>query len=168
MLSKTEKNPQLNLLDVPLVHIINQEHELCQFAKKIDWEALEKDFASYYSSTGAPSVPLRTMIGLNLLKMVFELGDTAVLDHWLENPYWQNFCGAINFKHQPPCSVSEFNHFRKRIGKDGEDKIKKLAISIFGKARIDKGIKAIERRKKGNRGGLMGLIEGMGFGRSNK
>jgi len=163
MLSKTEKNPQLNLLDVPLVHFINQEHELCQFAKKIDWDAVEKDFAEYYSHTGAPSVPIRSMIGLNLLKMVFELGDKAALDQWLENPYWQNFCGEVTFKHEPPFSVGEFNHFRKRIGHDGEEKIKKLAISTFGKARIDKGIKAHERRRKGSKGGLRGILEGFGW-----
>ena len=167
MLGKTEKNPQLNLLDVPLVHFINQEHELYQIAKKINWEAVEKDFAAYYSNTGAPSVPIRSMIGLNLLKMVFELGDKAVLDHWLENPYWQHFCGEVTFKYQPPFSASEFNHFRKRVGKDGEENIKKLAIATFGKARIDKGIKALERRKKGSKGGLLGIFKWLGFRRRN-
>jgi transposase, IS5 family len=163
MLGKTEKNPQLNLLDVPLVHFINQEHELCQFAKKIDWEAVEKDFAAYYSTTGAPSVPLRTMIGLNMLKMVFEHGDKAVLDHWLENPYWQHFCGEVSFKNQPPCSVSEFNHFRKRVGKEGEEKIMKIALSTFGKARIDKGTRALERRKRGARGSWRGIFDLLGL-----
>jgi IS5 family transposase len=167
MQGKTDKNPQLNLLDIPLVHFINQEHELCQFAKKIDWEAVEKDFSGYYSSTGAPSVPVRSMIGLNLLKLVFDLGDTAILNHWLENPYWQYFCGEITFKHHPPFSSSEFNHFRKRIGKEGEEKIKKIAITIFGKARIDKGMRAVERRKKGSKHGFLGIFEGLGL-RGNK
>jgi transposase, IS5 family len=167
MLGKTEKNPQLNLLEVPLVHILDSEHELFQLAKKINWEAMEKDFAEYYSTTGAPSVPLRIMLCLNMLKLVFEVGDKAVLDEWLENPYWQYFSGEVYFKHQPPCSVSEFNHFRKRIGKDGEDKIKKLAISTFGKARIEKGIKAHERRNKGMRTGWAGLIKRIGFKSGN-
>jgi transposase, IS5 family len=167
MLGKTEKNPQLNLLEVPLVHFINQDHELSQFARKIDWDTVEKDFASYYSNTGAPSVPLRTMVGLNLLKLIFDLGDTAVLDHWLENHYWQFFCGETFFKHNPPCSTSEFNHFRKRIGKDGEEKIKKLAISTFGKARIDKGVKAQERRKKGSKGGLIRIFDALGLSGKN-
>ena len=163
MLGKTEKNPQLNLLDVPLVHFLNQEHELCHLAKKIDWESVEKEFKPYYSVTGAPSVPLQTMIGLNLLKMVFELGDKAVLDHWVENPYWQHFCGEVNFKHHPPCSTSEFNHFHKRIGKEGEEKIKRLAFTAFGKARIDKGIKAKGRRRKGASGSWVRILEGIGL-----
>jgi len=165
MLSKTEKNPQLNLLDVPLVHFINQEHELCRLAKKINWDEVEKEFASFYSNTGAPSVPIRSMVGLKLLKLVFEVGDTAVLEHWIENPYWQFFCGEVNFKHQPPFTAGEFNHFRKRIGKEGEAKIRKLAVDTFGKAKIEKGVKAEERRKKGKKGGLTGIFEGLGFRR---
>jgi IS5 family transposase len=163
MLSKSEKNPQLNLLDVPLVHFINQEHELCRLAKKINWDEVEKDFTEYYSNTGAPSLTVRSMVGLKLLKLVFEAGDTAVLDHWVENPYWQYFCGEVNFRHQPPCSTSELNHFKKRIGQDGEEKIRKLAISAFGKARIEKGLKAEERRKKGKKKGLLGILEGFGL-----
>jgi len=163
MLSKTEKNPQLNLLEIPLVHFINQEHELCRLAKKINWDEVEKEFAGYYSNTGAPSVPVRSMVGLKLLKLVFEVGDTSVLEHWIENPYWQYFCGEVTFKHQAPCSASEFNHFRKRIGKEGEDKIRKLAINSFGKGRIEKGLKAEERRKKGKKSGLLGIFEGLGI-----
>ncbi len=164
MLSKTEKNPQLNLLEIPLIHYINQEHELCRLAKKINWDEVEKDFAGYYSNTGAPSVPVRCMVGLKLLKLVFEVGDASVLVHWVENPYWQYFCGEITFKHHAPCSASEFNHFRKRIGKEGETKIKKLAIDTFGKARIEKGVKAEERRKKGKKPGLFGIFGGFGSG----
>ena len=165
MLSKIEKNPQLNLMEVPLVHFINLDHELCRLAKKINWDEVEKDFAGYYSNTGAPSLPVRSMVGLKLLKLVFMAGDTAVLEQWIENPYWQYFCGEITFKHQAPCSASEFNHFRKRIGKDGEEKIHKLAINTFGKARIEKGLKADERRKKGRKPGLLDILGGIGLGR---
>jgi transposase, IS5 family len=165
MLSKSDRNPQLNLMEVPLIQFINKKHELYLLSSKIDWDSLEKDFAEYYSKSGAPSVPVRCMVGLNLLKMIYEMGDTSILDHWVENPYWQYFCGEVNFKHEPPCSVSEFNHFHKRIGKEGEAKIKKLAVSVFGKARIDKGLKALERRKKGQNKGVSGFMNVFGFKR---
>ena len=163
MLSKSDKNPQLNLLEVPLVHFINLDHELCRLAKKINWDEVEKDFAGYYSTTGAPSVPLRSMVGLKLLKLLFEEGDTAVLESWVENPYWQYFCGEVTFRQQAPFSAGEFNHFRKRIGKEGEEKIRKLAINTFGKAKIEKGLKADERRKRGKKGGFLDIFEGLGF-----
>jgi len=51
----------------------------------------EKDFSSLYSHTGQPGVPIRTMIGLLLLKRIYTLGDKTVMDQWLQNPYFQYY-----------------------------------------------------------------------------
>ena len=133
MLGKTEKNPQLNIMDVPLVHFIDPEHELSQYAKKINWEEVERDFAVYYSKVGAPSVPVRTMVGLTILKQVFEESDRTAVERWLENPYWQHFCGEVYFQKKPPFYYSDFGHFRKRIGNSGMAKLIALAVDVFGK-----------------------------------
>ena len=39
------------------MNLINTEHELCQLAKKINWEQLGKDLEPNFSRIGSPSVP---------------------------------------------------------------------------------------------------------------
>ncbi|MHC1704818.1 MAG: transposase [Tenuifilaceae bacterium] len=133
MLGKTEKNPQLNLLKVQLLHFINPEHELYKYAKKINWESVEKEFAEYYSPKGAPSIPIRVIVGLTILKQIYKHSEKTTIQHWLENPYWQHFCGEIYFQHKPPFHFHDFSAFRKRIGDEGYSKLKNLASEIFGK-----------------------------------
>ena len=105
MLGKTEKNPQLNLTETPLIHFINPGHELCQLARHVNWDQVEKDFAVFYSDKGAPSVPVRIMIGLIMLKHMYHYSDKGALVHWVENPYWQHFCGEAHFQHKEPLNL---------------------------------------------------------------
>jgi IS5 family transposase len=141
MLGKSDKNPQLNLTQVPMVHFIDPGHELCRLAKKINWDDVEKDFSRYYSTKGAPSIPVRVMVGLILLKQVYRYSDKNALVQWLENPYWQHFCGQVYFQHKPPFYFSDFSHFRKRIGNDGDKRIAELGNEVFGNA-MQKGRKS--------------------------
>src|SRR3990172_12404606 len=134
MLGKKEKNPQLNISETPLIHFINPGHDLCKLAKQVNWDQVEKDFAVFYSNKGAPSIPMRIMAGLILLKQVYRYSDKSALVHWVENPYWQHFCGEVYFQHKAPFYVGDFGHFRKRIGKNGEQMITQLGTDIFGSA----------------------------------
>jgi IS5 family transposase len=131
MKGKNIKNPQLNVFRVPLVSIINMEHELILLAQRIDWEKVEKDFSIYYPELGRPAVPIRKMVGSMLLKQMYNLGDETFVARWIENPYWQYFCGEIYFQYDEPYDPSDFVHFRKRIGEEGAQKILKLSISLF-------------------------------------
>jgi IS5 family transposase len=126
-----------------LVSFINQEHELCLLAKKIDWANLEKEFAPLYGAVGRPSIPIRTIVGLLLLKQMYSLGDETVVERYLENPYWQHFCGEIYFQYCLPFDPSDFVHFRHRIGKDGMEKIFKQSIDLFGEEMIRKEVKEV-------------------------
>ncbi len=141
MLGKSDKNPQLVLTEVPLIHFIDSGHELCRRAKKINWDDVEKDFAGYYSIKGAPSVPVRIMIGLILLKQFYRYSEKNALVQWLENPYWQHFCGQVYFQHKVPFYFGDFSHFRKRIGNEGDRKIAQLGNEVFGNA-LKKGMKS--------------------------
>lgn len=144
MLGKTEKHPQLDLLKVPLLHFINPDHELFKLSSKVNWDNVEQEFGKYYSTKGAPSVPIRTMIGLTILKQVYKYGEKTTIQHWLENPYWQYFCGEVYFQHVPPFHHHDFSSFRKRIGDEGFAKIVRLASEIFGK----EGEKAFRFRRE--------------------
>ena len=68
MIGKTDKTPQLNIYEVPLVQFINKNHELCQLAEKINWDELEHDLSVYYCiDNGRPSIPIRKIVGVVFL-----------------------------------------------------------------------------------------------------
>jgi IS5 family transposase len=131
MKGKIPKNQQLNVFRIPLLNIINMEHELVLLAQRIDWEKVEKEFSVYYPELGRPAVPIRKMVGSMLLKQMYNLGDETFVVRWIENPYWQYFCGETYFQYEEPYDPSDFVHFRKRIGEEGAQKILKLSISLF-------------------------------------
>ena len=96
MLGKTDKTPQLNMYQVPLIQFLNMEHELCQLAERIDWDGLERDLTDYYCiDNGRPSVPIRKIVGVVLLKRMFNESDESVVDRWKENPYWRVSRGHV-------------------------------------------------------------------------
>ena len=140
MVAKTEKHPQLNMFETPLKQFLNLNHEICVLADRIDWESATKDFSGYYKNIGRPSVPLRRMIGLVLLKHIYNLSDENIVDRWIENPYWQYFTGEVNFQTDKPLDPSEFVHFRKRIGEEGAERLLKLSIDLFGEEAKEKEV----------------------------
>jgi len=54
--------------------------------------------------------------GLLYLQHTFACSDEALIWTWVENPYWQHFCGEIYFQHEPPIDPSS----RLRISECGE------------------------------------------------
>ena len=140
MVGKQDNTPQLSIFDTPLEKFINLEHELCVLSQKIDWDSVEEEFSIYYSKIGRPSVPIRKMVGLILLKHIYNLSDESVVDRWIENPYWQYFSGERIFQTQKPFDPTEFIHFRNRIGKEGAEKLLKLSVQLFGKEAQEKEV----------------------------
>lgn len=128
MKGKSPDQNQRNLFLPILKDIVNPNHELVILAHRIDWQSLEEDFSDLYSHTGQPGMPIRMMVGLLLLKRIYNLGDETVMDQWLQNPYYQYFCGETVFQWQYPCDPSDLVHFRKRIGKEGAEKIFQLSV----------------------------------------
>lgn len=143
MLKKLPKQPQLEMFKTVLTSFINPEHELCHLARKIDWAYLESEFAPLYGTVGRPSVPIRTIVGLLLLKQIYNLGDETVVQRYLENPYWQHFCGEVYFQYRLPFDPSDFVHFRHRIGAEGMQKIFKQSIDLFGEEVIKKEVREV-------------------------
>lgn len=143
MLKKLPAQPQLEMFKTVLTSFINPQHELCLLAKEIDWECLEKEFAPLYAEVGRPSIPIRTIVGLLLLKQIYNLGDETVMDRYIDSPYCQHFCGEIYFRYEYPFDPSDFVHFRKRIGEEGMKKIFKQSIDLFGKEKVRKEVKEV-------------------------
>ncbi len=128
MKGKLPNQQQKNLFRPVLKEIINPTHELVILTKQINWNEFEISFSELYSHTGQPGVPIRTMVGLLLLKRIYNLGDETVMEQWLQNPYFQYFCGEAEFQWEYPCDPSDMVHFRKRIGKEGAEKIFQLTV----------------------------------------
>ena len=128
MKGKLPNQNQRNLFRPILKDIINPNHELAILSGRINWQDFEDSFSSLYSHTGQPGIPIRTMVGLLLLKRIYNLGDETVMEQWVQNPYFQYFCGETEFQWKPPCAPSDMVHFRNRIGEQGAEKILEILI----------------------------------------
>lgn len=132
MIGKLPEKGQLDLFRPMLEKFIDMNHELVLLANKIDWSYFEKEFSIFYSEKGAPSVPIRLMVGCILLKHLYNLGDERVPKVWVRDVYFQYFCGGIFFEHTFPFDPSDFVHFRNRIGDEGTAKIFAYSVTIHG------------------------------------
>jgi IS5 family transposase len=110
---------QLQLFQAQLEQLLNHRHPLVILADKIDWRRLETAFADCYCpDVGAPAKAIRLMVGLHYLKHTFNLSDESLLDRWVENPYWQYFCGFTTMQHEPPVHPTLMTKWRQRVGVD--------------------------------------------------
>ena len=133
MQGKIVHNPQADLFKVSLKDLVSEKIDLVQLTHKIKWDEVDVHFGPYYSLNGRPSVPTRTMVGLLLLKSMFSVADEVLIPSWIQNPYWQYFCGEQYFRDTPPCDPSDLVHFRKRIGKEGSEYMLKMTVQLHGK-----------------------------------
>ena len=130
MLGKTTPTNQLDAFRPRLDTLLSPSHELVQLGQEVDWTWIEEHLTDYYAETGRPSVPIRTMVGMLLLKHLFNESDESVLDRWVENPYWQYFTGEQFFQHRPPFDSSDFPKFRHRVGEQGMEKVLALSVKL--------------------------------------
>lgn len=93
MLKKLPVQPQLEMFKTVLSSFINPEHELCLLATKIDWASLEKEFEPLYGSVGRQSIPIRKIVGLLLLKQIYNLDDETVMERYIDSPYFSRVFG---------------------------------------------------------------------------
>lgn len=108
---------------------LKMSHPLIRLAGLIDWARIEKDFAQHFTTTrGRPALPPRLVAGLLYLQHANRASDQAVVATWLENPYWQYFCGETYLQTELPIDPSSLTRWRKRIGEEGVETL--LAVTI--------------------------------------
>ena len=107
-------------------------HPLRKLGERIPWRHFEEAFGEYYSEEGRPAKPVRLMVGLLLLKQMNDQSDEDVVERWVENPYWQQFCGMSDFQWQLPCDPSDLVYFRQRIGEQGVTLILAVSAQMHG------------------------------------
>jgi len=132
MQPKTTASPQISFLMPTLGEQLDPRQPLKQLADRLPWAEFEQAFGKYYSEAGRPAKPVRLMVGLLLLKQMFNQGDETVVAAWVQNPYWQYFCGMAEFQWQVPCDPSDLVYFRQRIGQAGVQRILKVTARLHG------------------------------------
>lgn len=119
-----------------LDQIIDPGHALVKLAQAIDWPFLEGTFGAAYSDKpGHPPLPTRLMAGLAILKHTYNLSDEGLCERWVENPYYQYFCGEEFFQHRLVFDRSSLTRWRQRMGE--EKLLALLQESLATAARTD-------------------------------
>lgn len=108
---------------------LNLEHPLVKLSQAIGWKALETEFGQPVSSGGGrPALATWLMVGLHYLKALYDESDESVVAKWVENPYWQYFCGVETFQHEFPCHPTSLVKWRQKVGVDGVEKLLKQVL----------------------------------------
>ena len=108
---------QQDLLRARLDQIIDMSHEKVVLAERIDWQFLSERCGEAYSDKpGHPALSTRLMAGLHILKYADNLSDEEVCARFVENPYYQYFCGEEFFRHDLPLERSSMTRWRQRQG----------------------------------------------------
>lgn len=126
------KNEQktLEIFKVRLEEIINKAHPLVRLSESINWKALEEKLTQKYSEKmGAPGKEIRLMAGLQYLKYMYNESDEIIVQKFVENPYYQFFCGNEYFEHSLPIDSSSMTRFRKRMGKETIEELFKETVT---------------------------------------
>jgi IS5 family transposase len=129
MQPKSGFSDQGDLFRSQLDQILNRRHPLYRLADSIDWSLFDREFGSLYvENFGRPGLPIRLLVGLHYLKHAYNVSDEAVVERFLENPYWQYFCGFEFFQHEFPLDPTTLVKWRKRIGPKGMEKLLQVTI----------------------------------------
>ena len=118
-MSKPRDDRQKDLLLPALDQIIDMGHPLVRLAALIDWKFLDDRFGSVcQTGPGQPGLPTRLVAGLFILKHMHNLSDEVLCARWIENPYYQYFCGELSFCHRLPFDRSSMTRWRQRLGEE--------------------------------------------------
>jgi IS5 family transposase len=133
-MSKPRDERQKDLFRPALDQIINMDHALVRLAGEIDWEFLEQRFAAVCEAgAGQPPLPARLIAGLFILKHTHSLSDEVLCARWLENPYYQYFCGEQAFRHELPFDRSSLTRWRQRLGEEHLAALLQESLSVAHK-----------------------------------
>jgi IS5 family transposase len=110
---------------------------LYQLAAAINWQVFEDTLGKFYAEEmGRPGLPIRLLVGLHYLKHLYNLSDEVVVSSWVENPYWQYFCGEKVFQHQLPCDPTTLVKWRQRVGAEGIERLLKETLDTARRQQV--------------------------------
>ena len=125
---------QGDLFRAQLSQILNRNHPLYVLGNQMDWSIFEQEFGPLYvEHFGRPGLPIRLVVGLHYLKYAYNESDESVVERFLENPYWQYFCGFEYFEHEVPLDPSSLVRWRRRVGSEGMEVLSDYLLSGYCK-----------------------------------
>lgn len=137
-----EKTDQEDLFKTTLEFLCHSKHPLKKLANTINWEYFDLELGDVYTDkAGRPPLPTRLMVGIHYLKHTFNYSDEDACAQFVENPYWQYFCGLEFFEHELPFDRSSMSRWRQRVG---PDKMERLLTETFQVALRSKFVKSSE------------------------
>lgn len=114
-----------------LDQIIDLGHEKVILAGKINWQFLSDKCGDNYSDKpGHPALSTRLMAGLHILKYADNLSDEEICARWVENPYYQYFCGEEFFLHELPFERTSMTRWRQRMGEDKLEALLQESLAV--------------------------------------
>ena len=73
------------------------------------------------------------MAGLAILKHTYDLSDEVLCERWVENPYYQFFCGEEFFQHRLVFDRSSLTRWRQRMGEEKLQALLQESLSVATK-----------------------------------
>lgn len=123
--------------DLGIEQIIDPNHTLVRLTKSIDWGRVESRFVQTYVPVGGDlALPIRLVVGLSILKQMYELSDEVLCQRWVENPYYQFFCGETTLQHRAPFDPS----LMKTLPRIGDRRMRALFREGISGTDADQGI----------------------------
>lgn len=120
-----------------LVDLLDHSNGLFRLADSIHWQYLEDSIGkTFQEGPGRPPTSTRLIIGLHLLKYLENKSDEEVVRGFVQNPYWQYFCGCEFFEHEIPIHPTTMVKWRKKIGVDKFEKLLEETLNIAKRERF--------------------------------
>jgi len=120
-----------------LENMLDMRHPLVRVSHVMPWDgliaAIGHALPAVPEGAGRRPLPARLVIGLLYLKHAYDLSDEALCERWLENPYFQYFCGEVVFQTRLPCDPSSLTRYRQRLGEEGVEELLSQTIAAAQK-----------------------------------
>jgi IS5 family transposase len=102
-----------------LEQIVDMGHPLAQLAATIDWRFWRSgSVQSIRTSRAIRRCRPGTWRGFRSSSHTHNLSDKELCARWVENPYYQLFCGEEFFHHELPFDRSSLTRWRQRMGEE--------------------------------------------------
>jgi len=139
MKPKQKSEPNTDLFREELAQMINLKHPLCTMSQQMDWNKADGIVRGWFDSEiGRPAKDTRLIAGLILLKQMFNVSDDDLPLRWVENPYWQYFCGEVYFQHDFPIHPTSMTKWRHRMKEEDAEALLSLTIDLGLKSKAVK------------------------------
>lgn len=136
-------NRKLSLFSTPFDNHLSADNRWVRMESLVPWDEMAKVFLNSMSAgQGRPSVDLRIVLGVLMVKHIEGLSDERAIEYVQENIYAQFFIGLSSFQTDPVFVPHLLVTIRKRLSEAGARQLNDLLISAAAAA------KAIKHRKK--------------------